>query len=355
MVLSKTKQDETADDKPPTGPMPSVLDPVQVHETLLEARQVSEQPRMEWMSRHALRKAVRGRQMRLHAADNSYGSIPFARTTSRQKTLKSFPNSKPEVAKAPRCAPKQTKRTTNENTAFRKGTSTDKSLVEPVSVGESFMLPVSNLHVQVWEAVRLVGEEIKCGVWPLSNQSLLTSLPIVLEQFIREIFLPHLQGRDAVEDRVYVATMLAIREVLTQNSKELFVLDFESTTKEEVDFGARVLATGIILAANERLMKVTNLDLVRLVNMYDDGAPEFKDALTRMGGKEQPIAPNGKPLDRQEAVIWKAAFNMAREKHPLMGKDKKEIKQGELNLIQLAEPTACYVAMVEALPPTTKW
>jgi hypothetical protein len=225
--------------------------------------------------------------------------------------------------------------------------------VELVQVEESYMIPFSPLHGQVWRAVRLVGEEIKTGVWPLAKQELKISLPVVLEQFIREIFLPHLQGKGAVDDRPYVATMLALREVMTQNGKQLFHLDLDKPSPMDEDYCAQLLATSVILAANARQTE-DNQDLLAFVEAYDGGAPEFKDALTPMAAKHKPIAPGGggTQLSRQEALVWKVAYNMARDKHPLM-RVKGVTKDRQKVTLSLPKPTACFVAMVEEFSPRT--
>ena len=102
------------------------------------------------------------------------------------------------------------------------------TVVPTLVVEQSHIIPASNLHGQVWRAVRVVGEEIKSGAWPLANkQDTMLTLPVVLEQFIREIFLPLLQERQALEDRPYVATMLALREVMTQNTEKIFDLNLD--------------------------------------------------------------------------------------------------------------------------------
>ena len=222
--------------------------------------------------------------------------------------------------------------------------------VELVQVDESYMIPFSPLHGQVWRAVRLVGEEIRTGVWPLAKRELKISLPVVLEQFIREIFLPYLQGKEAVEDRPYVATMLALREVMTQNGKELFRMDLDDPSNMEEDYCAQLLATSIILAANGRQTE-ENQDLLAFVEAYDGGAPEFKDALTPMAASIA-AGGGGTQLSRDEALVWKVAYNMARDKHPLM-RVKGVTKGRNKTTPSLPKPTACFVAMVEELLPCT--
>ena len=220
--------------------------------------------------------------------------------------------------------------------------------VPPSVVEKSHIILASNLHGQVWRAVRLVGEEIKSGVWPLADKEDTTlSLPVVLEQFIREIFFPLLQEKQALEDRPYVATMLALREVMTQNAEKIFDLNLDQyplVDRMEFKYHGKTLATSIILAANERL-PIGNQDLLRFVEAYDTGAQEFKISLPRMSAKQVLIQPGGTELDGEEALIWKVAYNMVREKHPLL----RITKVDEKDWPQLAEPSTCYAAMVEDL------
>ena len=241
-------------------------------------------------------------------------------------------------------------------------------------------------------ACRFVGDELQDGLWPSPFQfwkedSTPTDLDtkrlheehtrIVaasLEEFATNVLLPALNANSDVMDvkvknKIYLATLLCLREVIAQNAVRIFGNDFfresieapatqTSLTKEEFMHCSRTMATALVIAAIERnrgdnctdAVEDTVEDFLKVAHSYDNGEEEFSSCLDEDQGLVRGILPNGKYLDDEEEVARSVSFNQARKLHPLVQRDmerKMNIKCEQL--IRVPEVNACHTTMVETL------
>ena len=258
--------------------------------------------------------------------------------------------------------------------------------------------------------------EAKIREWK-SRQSMLHSVATAIERFATEIILPSLQSAGVGEDvgekdekchknrkapyhRAFIATLLALREILTINADAIFfdsrwtrrknVLGssdgdcgmaddlprkrrHERIESEEAGFRSRLLATAVILSAIDRLDSVSystiSSEFIQAVEKYDEADEEFSFCLERADGRSRCVTPGGRVLGREEAVAWRVSFNEARERHPLIQVQKRRdaisrfafreaVWSGNQNgltsripkRITIPSPNACSVYILERLP-----
>lgn len=202
---------------------------------------------------------------------------------------------------------------------------------------------------------------------PRHNQeAVLHAAASAIERFALEIVLPSLLSAGVGENkdgggnpshghRVYMATLLALREVLCINAESIFFCDGESPSyhhcekevcaeqlgaragtellpgearriirnnREEKAFRSQLLATGVILSAIQRLdpevSSVLSSYFLDTVEKYDMADEEFTSCLERADGRSKCVTPDGRVMGREENVAWRVSFNRAREAHPLI-------------------------------------
>lgn len=202
---------------------------------------------------------------------------------------------------------------------------------------------------------------------PKHNQeAILHAAASAIERFALEIVLPSLVSAGVGENkdgggtpshghRVYMAALLALREVLCINAESIFFGDGESPSlhqcekelcaeqlgaragteflpgdarrtarnnREEKAFRSQLLATGVILSAIQRLdpevSSVLSSYFLDTVEKYDMADEEFTSCLERADGRSKCVTPDGRVMGREENVAWRVSFNRAREAHPLI-------------------------------------
>jgi hypothetical protein len=190
------------------------------------------------------------------------------------------------------------------------------------------------------------------------------------------------------ESKTFLGTLLALREVMTQNAVGIFgeeaiasaVDDNDGITsafamrkmnrypgharrqkqrlEEDRLFCATLLATGVVLAAIKRYIPVNYKAMIKeflnLVRSYDGGDEQFASCLQEDDGRSCGVLPNGKRLDPEETVALNVSFNRARENHPLIRRREEgrlKIKSTRVT-VNVPKANACVVTMVENL---TDW
>lgn len=171
--------------------------------------------------------------------------------------------------------------------------------------------------------------------------------------------------------RVFVATLLVLREVLAINADSIFFIgdeysnddkddnhsidhnviddDHDDSTKlkkrkvrrrkknypyhfyrhneEQEAFKVQLLTTGLMLSAIGKLghysqqqqsSEVIMNQFQQAVSKYDTADEEFTSCLERADGRSMNILPNGKILGHEENIAWKVGFNYGRDRHPLI-------------------------------------
>ena len=195
------------------------------------------------------------------------------------------------------------------------------------------------------------------------------------------------QSRDAVKNccssKPFVGTLIAFREILTQNSLNIFGKQFLSQAvggaasassnpggskkskdiaiaerQEEIAHAAKMISTSIIVAVIERYMMEFgdgNVDsamnmFFRTINAYDEGHEEFASHLHPEEGNVRGVLPNGQYLDEEEDIARSASYNVAVKRHPLvvLNEERKLIGK-KRKLFRIPGSNACYVAFVKDL------
>ena len=199
---------------------------------------------------------------------------------------------------------------------------------------------------------------------------------VVLEHFGRQVFLPYIlaqqqqqqqqqavttpSARARIDERIFYATLLALREVLAQNAEQFFTLPTvrdqsddplsQEDIEEEEAYGKLLLATAIVMAACQDAGKDEHLLFQYMLNdnfpavratprmtLRTPSASAADGTTTAVGG--------GGVLGEKEAVAFKAGYNVALAKRAAAAKE---------NRTSIPEPTACWVSVVEEIPATLK-
>jgi transcriptional regulator with XRE-family HTH domain len=181
--------------------------------------------------------------------------------------------------------------------------------------------------------------------------------------------------------KMFFATLLGLREVMTQNAERIFGKeclnqaledDDEGTTgakssprkariiKEEKQYCARSLATAVTIAAIERSQSgdtnKTIEEFLKVAQAYDDGDSEFSSCLEEDQGNIHGVLPNGQRLNAEEEVARNVSFNRARKLHPIVQRDmERRMKIRSKRLIHVPEPSACHITMVEIKSDLTQY
>lgn len=258
-----------------------------------------------------------------------------------------------------------------------------------VETSEALVVPVSSVEAQVCRAARLIAQELEHGGWPEVSFGSRRLAAVALEEFATTIFLPNvLQESNAApssSESVFLATMLALREVLTQNAKRIFVIEkvplephelqsFMSAPgaarretereEEEEQYVSQLLSTGVVLSTVQRLEKRDaekyTSKFTQIMDSYDSGHGEFASMMEPMDGSHQGVQPDQTVLSNEENAAWKVAYNRANEAHPVLrkhGRTCQEEQRCQLGLplpreskkaqVNVPTPNAVLVSMVE--------
>jgi len=244
----------------------------------------------------------------------------------------------------------------------------------------------SALEETVQRATGLVTSEIIAGTWSHISQYFpslekdpneheitkiidrkdLITFACVVEEFAKEMILPSFMVAGVNEckeslDRIFIGTLIALREVLMLNSDSIFFISRSESSNstqraknQRKKFQSYVLATGLVAAAIGRLDNDADAmieSFKKAIEEYDRSHESFSKHLHKLDSRTAGIRPDGKYLSKEENTAWRIAYNNAREDHPL-------VKYGNLNenhsfltsprpRLSIPKPTACSVFMVQ--------
>ena len=241
---------------------------------------------------------------------------------------------------------------------------------------------VEEVSLRILQVVNLVSETLQNGLWPSPNRSLEQSenddktdppqtkesrymmhkehmciVSASLCQFARDVLIPSFTADSRpplskeTETRIVLGTLLALREVLTQNAKnmfgpKMFITGQESNfgwTESEIElygecsdefarqaavFSARVLATAVCVAALEALPSEMSepliADFLRYTTQYDFGDEQFRQYLPHIDERVRPVLTTDQPLDEGDQKAWRVSFNLHREIHALVMEHRRQ-------------------------------
>jgi len=159
------------------------------------------------------------------------------------------------------------------------------------------------------------------------------------------------------DDRVFVSALLNLRELLILNADEIFSLPsfryandgierHNGMAIEENTFRSYLLSTSLILTGLERLGdKAAEENLLKLfrdaVKKYDSSHEEFASCLKRLDSCSLGVTPSGRVLSREENIAWRVSYNLCRESHPLIKKQKSPGGP------QPPSDNACFISVIE--------
>jgi hypothetical protein len=302
---------------------------------------------------------------------------------------KKKPKEKPPREKTPKAKKEKKRKAVKDKKAKQQ-----KQKISPeappaaiVSKPGALVVPVSSVETQVCRATRLVAQELEYGGWREVSPGARQRAAVALEEFVRTVFLPNVLQKSnyGAPGRVFLATMLALREVLTQNAERVFHMEKVPLTgdelqddapggirwktklqEEERQYMAQLFATGVIFAAFQSLSPVEAEEyttwFTKVMDSYDMGYDDFASCLEPLDGRHEGVRPNLTVLESEENVAWKVSYNRACEAHPVVRRSKwrQEVdRQRELGLASVSEPNtvevpspnAVLVTMVEKLSP----
>ena len=255
------------------------------------------------------------------------------------------------------------------------------------SVSEALVVPILTVETQVQKAARLMAVELQHGDWPEVIPGALERAAVSLEAFAKTIFLPYMKGANATPERSFLATLLALREVLAQNADRIFVMDSVppngepsddksaptnrtrqdgQAQEEERSYMAQLYATGVALAAIQALdpneAEPLTRQFTQMIDSYDTGDGEFSSCMEPMDGRHRGIMPTGKALSQEENLSWKVGFNTARAEHPVMKRNQHRLRRQQKQrmgfhvppeppTIEIPCPNAVLVSILETLQP----
>lgn len=241
-------------------------------------------------------------------------------------------------------------------------------------------IPISPIETQVHRAARLVAVELEYGAWPEESPGARRKAASALQEFAKTIFLPNLLAHQQDPatasapdyERVFLSTMLALREVLTQNASRIFSIENvalndnevkddrkdtepgakrrkRSSQEEERQYMAQQLATGVVFAAIQS-METPEAEsylqhFMEIVDLYDTGDDEFVSCMQPRNGRHTGVTPNLKTLSGQENVAWRVSFNRARQVHPVVCRSRNGSNIS--NAIDVPSPNTVFIALVE--------
>ena len=249
----------------------------------------------------------------------------------------------------------------------------------PKDSTHAFVVPTDITDI-VTLASSLVAEEIrschhgyKGGEQAFELTRALTAAAAI-EQFAIDIILPGILASHAAnididsntpvppdrDHRVFIATLLSLREVLSMNAEGVFgfyqaqselagghyqLPKSGSEQSESYTIKVQSLSTSLILNAVARLEDAAELNITEkllvAITKYDGADEEFASCLKRADTRSIGITPYGHVLRKTENLAYRVAYNTARMDHPLVSKGS--------SFYRVANPptNAAFVAIVE--------
>jgi hypothetical protein len=228
------------------------------------------------------------------------------------------------------------------------------SIVIPTDISEVVSLASS-----------MVADEIRSGVYSVSdkNESVLEATAASLELFAKDVILPSLLAAnnactdfdedsdreeketisttlDRTSNRVFIASLMNLREVMAMNAKSIFALEDHGHVSETWTIQALGIATSVVVAVVQKL----NVDsisklLFDAIKGYDNSKDEFVHCLERADARTLGTTPR-RLLNRAENNAFRVSFNTARAVHPLVARENEDI-------VELPVATTAFISMIE--------
>lgn len=231
-----------------------------------------------------------------------------------------------------------------------------QNTIKQAKQGHINCIPTWHVH----SAARIVAQTLR--LWPEASPGVHLQAAVTVENFAKQIFLPYIvaeAGGERIEDgdRVFYATLMALREVLAQNADAIFQIHTpssdndddeggekkepipESDNQEEKDYARLLMATMVVVTACESAGKDPER-VLELIREQDAAFPA-----DRAHDIWKPKAPDGKVKYHEEALAWKVGYNMAH---------RDRAQRQENYRAALPKPTACWMAVVEQIPAALK-
>ena len=290
----------------------------------------------------------------------------------------------------PKGVVRKVKKTTTATTTTKKKKA--KKIAPLVLMDECGMVsPPDQTQWIVWRTSAVVCDQLRSGNWPEARAGARYQAAVSLDRFSRSVWLPYLlaDGEERDPEKVWIATMITLRDVMVQNAASIFagcspsssVSSSVSVSDDHVGV-AKLYGTAVVLAAAAvqdvadheqqqeqekqqegdtgeddthdggetgdlsllQPLQPSRRDLLEeALEAYDDGDPSFVECLERADETLVPVTPTGQKLDEAESVAWRCSYNTAQRRHPLMLPDDHDG-------LSVAEPTACMAFMVESVP-----
>ena len=159
-------------------------------------------------------------------------------------------------------------------------------------------------------------------------------------------------------DRIRLSTLLAVREMLIMNADNLFTfatLKQSPKSSSERLYLVHVFSNAIVRNAAKRLHSNAEhgqffADFVQAAHNYDTNSEDFHFSLSRLDARSICVYQGGKQVGAEESILAKIGFNHARQRHPLLHKDRCSRKTSIDNGMPLTcpVPTACAAFHIEA-------
>ena len=256
-------------------------------------------------------------------------------------------------------------------------------------IGLGAKIVASELRRGSWDYVYRVdvaNEDLGTTIFPkLSKKERISHLTMAaasIEKFAHDVIVPSFISRGVSDTsstslektspnhRVFVGTLLMLRELLIMNADKLFrgshreEEENSSQSKQQNEerlFRTKILCTTLIsksiLNLDAKLAEDIIASFESAVRGYDNGEDEFSSCLDPADSTLKCVLFNGTKLKEMENLSWRVSYNCARSIHPLvqlkkdrdiMLSNRKGVHMSNSsNQIQIPSPNTCFVPMIE--------
>jgi hypothetical protein len=249
-----------------------------------------------------------------------------------------------------------------------KVSSKNHSATKLAAIESSIVIPTDISEI-VSLAASMVADEIRSGIYSASDQSasVLEGTAASLEMFAKDVILPSLLAAnnacidfdedsdrnknstvptslDTKSNRILIASLMNLREVMAMNAKSVFALEDNvpgyGKMSETWTIQALGIATSVVVAVTQNL-NVNSISklLFDTIEGYDNSKEEFVSCLERADARTLGATPK-RLLNRAENIAFRVSFNTARAVHPL-------VTRGNENIGLLPAGTTAFISMVE--------
>jgi hypothetical protein len=288
-------------------------------------------------------------------------------------------------------APARIPATAGVATLSREAPSSEIKRIVTGSPGERPVQPKPQIRVSsVLSAAATVAKSLGSGPWPSPYLSLkyqdiasrmakdysqhdehMTIVASSLQQFASDVVLRQMTREGSTNEqssKAFVGTLMILREVLTQNGKEIFgpldtLPDDRPETpeiavaQEQEDSVLRyqVLATSVILAGLELLQGIDSklyvVDFLRMIELYDGDSDNVAKCMALVDENTNAVLPSGRAMRPEERLAWQISSNLHRDAHPVIKRRRMQgPSEGDadgVQRIQVPEANVCHISIFE--------